>query len=146
MGIHIRALSIGTLAKATGVTAPTIRYYEDIGLLPTPQRSASGQRVYEDADVERLSFIRRCRDFGFAIEQVKQLAGLSISSDCDCTEVRDIASAHLAEVRARLRELNELEKSLEAFVDQCEQACCGSSGRDCVVFEALAQQDAERRR
>lgn len=143
MSVHVRVLSIGALAKAAGVTTPTIRYYEEIGLLPKPSRSASGQRVYEDADLEHLIFIRRCRDFGFPIEQVKLLAGLSISPDRDCTEVRDIASAHLANVRAKLAELHELERNLEVFVDQCEEACCGGPGRNCVVFKELAKQESD---
>lgn len=144
MSVHVRVLSIGALAKAAGVTTPTIRYYEEVGLLPKPNRSASGQRVYEDADLERLIFIRRCRDFGFPIEQVKLLAGLSISPDRDCAEVRDIAGAHLADVRAKLAELHELERSLEVFVAQCEQACCGGPGRHCVVFKELTKQEADR--
>ncbi|MBB3061323.1 MerR family transcriptional regulator [Microbulbifer rhizosphaerae] len=143
MSVHVRGLSIGALAKAAGVTAPTIRYYEEIGLLPTPNRSASGQRVYQGADLERLIFIRRCRDFGFPIEQVRLLSGLAISPDRDCIEVRDIASAHLADVRAKLAELHELEKSLEVFVDQCEEACCGGPGRNCVVFTELTKQASD---
>jgi DNA-binding transcriptional MerR regulator len=77
-------LTIGKLAKAAGVSTPTIRYYEEIGLLPPADRSESGQRVYGAEDLERLTFIRRCRDFGFGIEQVRLLAGLSISADRDC--------------------------------------------------------------
>ena len=76
--------TIGRLAKAAGVTAPTIRYYEEIDLLPAADRSESGQRVYGVDDLERLTFIRRCRYFGFSIEQVRLLAGLSISVDKDC--------------------------------------------------------------
>lgn len=141
MKVHASVMSIGALAKAAGVTAPTIRYYEDIKLLPEPHRSASGQRTYDGTDVERLVFIRRCRDFGFPIEQVKLLAGLSISPDRDCAEVRDIAGAHLSDVRAKLAELHRLERSLEGFVNQCEAACCGGPGTECVVFEDLAKPD-----
>lgn len=139
MNVQIRVLSIGALAKAAGVTAPTIRYYEEIGLLPTPNRSASGQRAYDETDVERLTFIRRCRDFGFPIEQVKLLSGLSISPDRDCIEARDIARDHLADVRAKLIELRALERNLKVFVDRCEEGCSGGPGRECTVFKEMAK-------
>ena len=137
MNVHVRVLTIGALAKSAGATTPTIRYYEEIGLLPPAGRSASGQRVYEDADVERLTFIRRCRDFGFSIDQVRLLSGLSISADRDCSEVGNIAKTHLAEVRNKLVELRGLEKSLAAFVSQCDDACAGGPGRECVVFKSM---------
>lgn len=131
-------LTIGKLAKAAGVTTPTIRYYEEIGLLPAADRSASGQRVYGADDLERLTFIRRCRDFGFGIDQVRLLAGLSTSADKDCREVGDIGRHHLGEVQAKLAELKALERSLQRFVAQCDSVCCGGPGRDCVVFKDLA--------
>ena len=132
-------LSIGTLAKATGVASPTIRYYEDIGLLPKPRRTTSDQRIYDESDKERLIFIRRCRDFGFSINQVRLLAGLSISPDQNCREVRDIAHAHLTDVRAKLKDLRALEKSLTGFVEQCDAACSGGPGRECLVFKDIAK-------
>ena len=131
-------LTIGKLAKAAGVTTPTIRYYEEIGLLPAADRSESGQRIYGADDLERLTFIRRCRDFGFGIDQVRLLAGLSISADKDCREVGDIARGHLKEVQAKLAELKALERSMQRFVAQCDSVCCGGPGRDCVVFKDLA--------
>lgn len=139
MNVHVRVLTIGALAKAAGVNTPTIRYYEEIGLLPPAGRSAAGQRVYEESDLERLTFIRRCRDFGFSIDQVRLLASLSISADRDCVEVRDIANVHLGKVREKLLELHALEKSLEVFVDQCDVTCAGGPGRDCVVFRNLSK-------
>lgn len=138
MNVHVRVLTIGQLAKAASVTTPTIRYYEEIGLLPLAGRSAAGQRIYDDADLERLTFIRRCRDFGFSIDQVRVLAGLSISSDQDCSQVRDIALSHLVEVRTKLDELKALEVSLQRFANQCDAVCAGGPGRDCVVFKDMA--------
>lgn len=137
MNVHVRVLTIGQLAKAAGVTTPTIRYYEEIGLLPKPGRSAAGQRLYAESELERLTFIRRCRDFGFSIDQVRILAGLSISAEQDCSQVRDMAHAHLGEVRRKLAELRALEASLKAFANQCDTVCAGGPGRDCVVFEDL---------
>lgn len=137
MNVHVTVLTIGQLAKAAGVTTPTIRYYEDIGLLPKAGRSAAGQRIYARSELERLTFIRRCRDFGFSIDQVRVLAGLSISADKDCGQVRDMAHAHLGEVRTKLAELKALEASLDAFARQCDATCAGGPGRDCVVFDNL---------
>lgn len=143
MNVHVRVLTIGQLAKAAGVTTPTIRYYEEIGLLPPAGRSAAGQRIYEERDLERLTFIRRCRDFGFSIDQVRVLAGLSISADKDCRAVRDMAHTHLGEVQAKLRELKALEASLEMFAEQCDTICAGGPGRDCVVFANMASSDQQ---
>ncbi|TCA02687.1 MerR family transcriptional regulator [Rhizobium leguminosarum bv. viciae] len=131
-------LTIGALAKASGVTTPTIRYYEEIGLIPKARRSASGQRYYEEPDLSRLSFIKQCRDFGFGIEQVRVLLDLSISTDRDCVETRDIAQVHLDEVRHKLRELQALETRLAGFVKRCNDACAGGPGSDCVIFKDLA--------
>lgn len=142
MNVHVRVLTIGRLAKAAGVTTPTIRYYEEIGLLPPASRTAAGQRIYDDNALERLTFIRRCRDFGFSIEQVRVLAGLSVSKDRDCVEVRDIAQGHLNNVREKMRELKLLEKSLQRFVALCDAFCAGGAGRDCVVFKNLANPES----
>lgn len=138
MNLHVRVLTIGALAKATGVSTPTIRYYEEIGLLPPASRTAGGQRSYDEADLARLTFIKQCRDFGFGIDQVRVLLELSISSNRDCVETRDIARAHLDEVRKKLAELRELEHRLESFVTRCNVACAGGPGQDCVIFKDMA--------
>jgi len=139
MNVHTRVFTIGALAKAAGVSTPTVRYYEEIGLLPQPDRTSGGQRNYGEDDVGRLVFIRQCRDFGFGIEQVRVLLDLSISTERDCTEARDIARAHLSEVQQRLSELRMLEKRLGDFVQRCEIACAGGAGQDCVIFKDLSQ-------
>lgn len=132
------SLSIGVVAKQTGCTVPTIRYYEDIGLLPPATRTEAGQRNYGEATVRRLTFIRRCRDFGFSIEQVRELVGLVDQPDRPCLEVREIAALHLVEVRRKLDQLRELESSLNAFVCSCDTACAGGSAIDCTILEDLA--------
>lgn len=139
MNVHIPVYSIGALAKASGVSAPTIRFYEEIGLIPKARRSSAGQRHYEEADLSRLIFIKQCRDFGFGIEQVRVLLDLSISQDRDCVETRDIAQGHLDEVRQKLEELRALETRLTAFVERCNEACAGGPGSDCVIFKDLAE-------
>lgn len=131
-------LSIGLVARRTGATVPTVRYYEDIGLLPPAARTEAGQRSYDEATIRRLVFIRRCRDFGFSIEQVRELVGLVDEPDRPCAEVRDIAAAHLAQVQQKLEELNALETSLSAFVCSCDTACSGGPAVDCTILEDLA--------
>jgi DNA-binding transcriptional MerR regulator len=135
--------TIGALAKAAGISTPTIRYYEEIGLLPRANRTASGQRNYDLSDIGRLTFIKQCRDFGFSIEQVRVLLDLSISSERDCVETRDIAQAHLDEIRAKMVELRALETRLEGFVKRCNDACAGGPGSDCVIFKDMATPKAK---
>ncbi len=131
-------MKIGHLAQATQTTTPTIRYYEEIGLLPLPPRQAGSQRVYGDGDVRRLTFIRRCRDFGFPIDKVRLLVSLMQDGDRSCAEARDVAFEHLTEIRQKLAELSELEQSVAAFVDSCDRICSGGAGADCVMLEELA--------
>lgn len=132
-------LKIGELAERTGTNAPTIRYYEQIGLLPRPSRRNGGQRSYGEEDVRRLTFIRRCREFGFSIERVRLLASLVQDRDRSCMEARDIAYEHLVAIRAKLKELRALEESMAAFVASCESACAGGPGPDCAILEDLAE-------
>lgn len=135
-------LRIGALAERSGTSTPTIRYYEQIGLLPRPGRQDGGQRRYDDSDVRRLTFIRRCRAFGFSIDQVRQLTGVVLDPARSCLEARDLAQAHLDEVRAKLAELQALELSLARFVGDCETQCAGGPGPACVIFEDLGRPGA----
>ena len=120
---------------------PTIRYYEQIGLLPLPQRAANGHRYYRNEDLERLSFIKRCRDFGFPIERVRELVALFSDRGRACVEVRDLAKEHLEQVRGKLAEMRQLEASLEAslaaFVSSCNAACVGGTTSDCVIISEM---------
>ena len=132
-------LSIGLVAARAGCTVPTIRYYEEIGLLPIAPRTEGGRRHYGDEAVRRLTFIRRCRDFGFSIEHVRELVNLIDHPQRPCLEVRDIAAARLIEVRDKLAELQALESSLSHFVVNCETTCAGGAVLDCTVLGDLAQ-------
>lgn len=129
---------IGELAERSSTNAPTIRYYEKIGLLPRPERQEGNQRRYVDDDVRRLTFIRRSRQFGFSIEQVRALASVVQDQSRSCMDARDLAHTHLLDVRAKLRELNALERNLTQFVASCETECAGGPGPDCVIFDDLA--------
>lgn len=135
-------LKIGRLAEAADTSAPTIRYYEEIGLLPPANRQSGGQRIYGDDDISRLTFIRRCRDFGFSIEQVRRLVSLVRNHERSCLEARDLAYAHLIAVRKKRRELRALERSLAVFVEHCDHSCAGGRGADCVILKELADIDA----
>lgn len=139
------ALKIGDLAERTGTNAPTIRYYEEIGLLPRADRQDSGQRRYGYEDVKRLTLIRRCREFGFPIEQARSLVTLVEDPDRNCLEARDLAREHLAAVRAKLRELKALERSLARFVASCETACAGGPGPECTILEDLSKPSGRAR-
>lgn len=135
----MHALRIGELAERTGTSAPTIRYYESIGLLRRAPRQAGNQRIYGRADVERLTFIRRCREFDFSIDQVRALVGLIDDPTSSCMDARDLAAAHLDVVRAKMRELKALERSLVSFVDACDTSCAGGPGPDCVILTDLGK-------
>lgn len=132
-------LSIGVVAKRTGCSVPTIRYYEGIGLLPSANRTDGGQRNFTEATVRRLTFIRRCRDFGFSIDQVRELVGAVDEPTRPCVEVRDLAARHLTEVRRKLQELLALEVSLQGFVSECDAACAGGAALDCTILEDLSR-------
>jgi DNA-binding transcriptional MerR regulator len=135
-------LKIGALADRTGTNAPTIRYYEAIGLLRSPERQRGGQRVYGEEDAKRLTFVRRCRDFGFSIEQVRSLVALLEDPQRSCMDARDLAREHLADVRAMLRELRALERSIAGFVTSCDTSCVGGPARDCVILEEFCESPA----
>jgi DNA-binding transcriptional MerR regulator len=135
-------LTIGGLATKAGCTVPTIRHYEEIGLLPEATRRTGGHRVYDAGDLRRLTFIRRCRDFGFPIEQVRELVALAGSPERDCTAARDLAAQHLGEVRRKLKELRALEHSLKTFVDECTAQCAGGPATACVILADLAKPKA----
>ncbi|QEZ48761.1 MerR family transcriptional regulator [Cupriavidus oxalaticus] len=135
-------LTIGAIAERTGCTVPTIRYYEEIGLIPPAKRRPSGHRVYQADSEELLTFIRHCRDFGFAIEQVRELVSLSKSNDRDCFETLEIAQTHLAAVRAKLAELRTLELSLARFVRSCSEMCAGGPAAQCSILKDVATQPA----
>jgi DNA-binding transcriptional MerR regulator len=125
-------LRIGVLAKRTGTTVPTIRYYEQVGLLRPAARSG-GQRIYDDEDVRRLAFIRRCRDFDYSIEEIRSLLSL-MRNHKPCTEARDLAEGHLAGVRRKLIELEALETAIASLVTECDASCAGGPASDCVIL------------
>ena len=126
-------LTIGRLGAATGVKVPTIRWYEEVGLLARAARSEGGQRLYDEAARRRLAFIRHARELGFPLDAVRDLLSLADRPDQPCEAADAIARAQLAEVEARLARLQALKGELERMVEQCAHGAV----RDCRVIETL---------
>ncbi len=131
-------LSIGELSKRTKVKVATIRYYEDMGLLPQAERTRGNQRRYDRAGLERLSFIRHARDLGFSIEAIAALIALQAHPERPCAQANLIAAEQLRDVRAKLKRLEALEQELTRISARCSGE--GALG-DCAVLAALADQD-----
>ncbi|MFQ5565218.1 MAG: MerR family transcriptional regulator [Paracoccaceae bacterium] len=125
--------SIGEAARGSGVPVETIRYYERVGVVPGPPRSASGRRVYDAAGIARLRLIKHCRDLGFSLADARALLALSENSDAPCGEVKVIAEDHLAEVGRKIRALRDLESALAELVRECAE---GNTA--CPALRALA--------
>ena len=128
-------LKIGDLARATGTKVVTIRYYERIGLLPLADRSAGNYRTFDAAALERLRFIRRCRDLGFSLDQVRELLDLSSDIERPCAEVDEITAVHLAEVERKITDLKALAQELRRI-----SATCNGGGKisNCRILDAIA--------
>ncbi len=126
------AIQIGELSRRTGCNIETIRYYERIGLLPAPPRRGR-YRSYGREDVARLSFVRRARELGFTLNEVRALLGLAASGQASCAEVRELAASHLKDVRARIADLKRMERVLADSVRACD------AGQDpgCPLLDAL---------
>ena len=112
-------LSIGQLAAAAGVNLETIRYYERIDLMPEPERTDGGHRVYSDPHRQRLAFVQRARKLGFSIEDIRTLLALSEPGRRSCKEVERLAAAHLENVRTKIADLTRLEQLLSTAVSHC---------------------------
>jgi len=132
--------SIGELATVTDTKVETIRYYERVGLLPKPKRTAGNYRSYESSHLGRLSFIRRARDLGFSIEEVRNLLGLADQKDRSCETVDAIAREHLADVDRKIADLNELRRELDAIIRRCHRGTIA----ECRILDALAPRKHER--
>lgn len=128
-----QALSIGRLADRTDVKVPTIRFYEQIGLLPPPDRTASDRRVYGEDAVRRLSFIRQSRQLGFSTDAIRTLLELSDNPDTDCGRANILAGEQLVAVEAKIAQLEALRTELRRMAE----AGCRGRAADCRVIEAL---------
>ena len=133
--------TIGDLAKATGTKVVTIRYYEQIGLLPAPARTQRNYRVYTEEHSRRLLFIRRCRHLGFTLDQVRDLLQLSSEATQECLAVDRITAEHLADIEQKIADLTRLADELRRL-----STCCRGEGliADCRIIEALSPEGAGR--
>jgi MerR family mercuric resistance operon transcriptional regulator len=130
---HEEFLTRGELAARIDCNIETIRYYEQVGLLPPPPRSEGGHRLYGTELVKRLTFVRRSRDLGFTIEQIRGLLGLVDSRKFTCAQVEELATRHASEIRRKIADLKKLKTVLEMMASKC------SKGRvpDCPIIDAL---------
>lgn len=129
-----RELTIGQIARRTGCKVQTIRYYEQIGLLPQPVRTAGNQRRYGARHVERLAFIRHSRQLGFALNAIRELLGLADDPDRSCDAADRIARRQLHQVESRIARLQALKAEFQRMIIRCR----GGKIADCRIIEALA--------
>ena len=138
---HDRQTTIGKLSRLSGVSIETIRYYERIGLMPRPPRTQNGRRSYGPGSLGTLAFIRRCRELGFSLDDIRALLALR-ASERRCADVKTIAARHLDAVRTKLQGLREMELSLTGLV----AICPGDTSTECPVLDALDTPSCESRR
>ncbi len=127
-------LKIGDLANATGTKVQTIRYYEEIGLLPPSARTEGNYRTYDGGALRRLSFIRRSRDLGFSLDQVRELLGLADHSDRSCAAVETIAREHRKAIERKIADLTALDGELTHIIERCGHGTVA----ECGILEALS--------
>lgn len=125
---------IGVAARVSGVKVPTIRYYEEVGLLPEPPRTEGNRRLYGDKHLKRLAFIRHARELGFEVDAIRTLLDLQDDPGQSCSPADSIARVRLRDVEARIARLTALKAELERMI----AGCCAGTVADCRVIEALA--------
>lgn len=128
-------MKINQLSKLTNVLSKTIRYYEEVGLLPEASRNSNGYRQYSSSDVERLVFIRRCRELKIPLEQIKMLIQVQSDNTSSCNEVDSLIEQQLSKVRETIRELKLLEKTLHTLATSCSNDIVG----ECEILKELKQ-------
>ena len=126
-------LSIGKLSQLTGVNIETIRYYEKVNVLPVASRTENGRRVYGPTERRILAFVRRSRELGFSLDEVRALLRLGGPEKASCREVREIAAHHLDDIRVKIGDLRKLERLLTKTVAQCT----GTTAPECPVLDIL---------
>ena len=132
-----RSWTIGHLSKSTGVKVTTIRYYESIGLMTEAERTPGGQRIYDETELARLTFIRQSRELGFTIEAIRDLISLKLTPGADCADVEKLATRHLSEVDKRLEQLRELKRDLKQMIASCN----GGDVSCCTILNGIACQN-----
>jgi len=138
-GARAAGMTIGELSQLTGVNIETIRYYEKIKVLPAPSRAKNGRRVYGPTERRILAFVRRSRELGFSLDEVRALLRLGGPEKASCREVREIAAHHLDDIRAKIGDLRKLERLLTKTVAQCT----GTAAPECPVLDILDVQGSK---
>lgn len=126
-------MNIGDVAAQSGVSKKTIRYYEEVGLI-TPDRAANGYRTFREADLETLAFLSRARALGFAIEDCRKLLAFDSDAECECSQVKALAEAHLRSLEAKIAEIEAMRLSLTELVSCCR----GDESTDCPILDDLS--------
>ena len=129
------AATIGQAARKSGCSPSTIRYYEEIALLQPVGRTPNGRRSYGWPEISRLTFIRRARDLGLSIEQVRDLLNISDRDRTNCRQTRDLIDVHMDAIRRKQAELAALAAALQRMTNRCDAGCASEAGADCTVFE-----------
>lgn len=129
----VQDLLIGEISRRTGVNIETIRYYERIGVMPRPKRSAGGHRLYDEPQLQRLAFIKHSRDLGFSLKQVCNLLTLVDSGGMTCSDVHALTVEHLTDVKSKIADLRKLEHALKELAAQCSLG----NVPDCPIVETL---------
>lgn len=132
-------MNIGQAAKASGISAKMIRYYESIGLLNNAQRTDAGYRIYSEADIKTLSFLRHARDLGFSSEQMKDLLGLWKNQSRQSVEVKSLALKHIQTLNQKIADLQAMVELLQQSVD----GCAGNDQADCTILNQIETGMAE---
>lgn len=130
-------LTIGRLSTRAAVNIETVRYYERIGLLPSPPRTEGGHRLYGEPHVKRLTFVRRARELGFTLEEIRALLRLADERPPSCARARSLATKHLADVRGKIADLKRMERVLTQTVALCEEG----DRPECPLLEALFREN-----
>lgn len=139
--MRARHFAISALSAQSGVNVETIRYYERIGIMPAPPRTEGRQRVYDEAHLKRLTFIRRGRELGFSLDEIRDLLGLVRGHELNCAEVKTLTEQHIADIRCKLKDLKRLERVLTDLAAQCH----GKEVPDCPILDTLGGRSAARR-
>ena len=133
----METMTIGEVARATGLKIQTLRFYEDKGLLEVPARRSSGYREYSESAITRLKFIKRAKELGFSLKEIGELLALRVDPDATCAEIRNRAEAKIGEVRNKIRSLKRIEKALVKVTSACRGKGPTS---DCPILDALEKE------
>ncbi len=130
-----KEFTIGKLSSGTGANIETIRYYEKEGILPAPPRTEGGHRLYGEEHYKRLMFVRRSRELGFSLDEIRAMLDMVDGENLTCAEVKDVTVKHLEDIRKKIADLKKLEKTLKEIASQCK----GNKTPNCPIIDALWQ-------